>query len=764
MAITPEVLLEDWKKKLLDLSKRNRLLNFRETKRGSLQIAFPEFNKLFNEILDEKTLYFARSNQEKDFDDFLKNPIAKHAFDIRSNKESLSEEIATLRALRRKAKTIREEQGVNVLHLAFGLVHWKESEKSTDEYASPLILVPVSLNIENVTSPYGLSINDDDITINPTLCYKFEHDYNLTLPEYDSDKGLDLYIEDCERLLNSQNGWYIDKTIHLSIFSYMKINMYNDLAQNADIVKENAIVKALGGDLSSIKSNEIEISEIESMNFDKDQKPENVFQVLDADNSQQEAIELAKRGVSFVLQGPPGTGKSQTITNIIAECLANNKKVLFISEKEAALDVVRHRLEQSKIMDFCLSLHSHKANKKDVINELYRAATLDKKRVKDEYLVQLDKLYKNRLRLDKICDELHQEIPPLNKTIYEINGELATLESTRDCVFDYEGVEDVSYSKYDTILSAIQGLRNAINAFGGNRFSPLWNDCILPQLSNQNRNDFSAKISKEFFDKFSELIEIPKSLIGKDFSFSWDGVTKIVKFLNFCSKSKIIPDNWRTSDLQQKKMKALEYKNIFESISSQRQIVEDNFEDGIRTFNSSKALAAIQELSELLNNTSVEIGSKDSNEFDSNVKRIQQHAEKLLKHISEITSIDDTYKDLKFSIASKRINELNTVSEVLYAIGKDYPINENWFEPGMITQIKIAIDLIKKAIDKCKESSALIDKEFEPKIYNIDVDHLLPRFRTEYKSFFRVFKSSYKADINALRAITPSGKLSYSKA
>ena len=79
-----------------------------------------------------------------------------------------------------------------------------------------------------------------------------------------------------------------------------------------------------------------------------------------------------KRGISFVLQGPPGTGKSQTITNIIAECLASSKTVLFVSEKMAALDVVYRRLHEVGLTDFCLQLHSHKANKKDVVNELGR--------------------------------------------------------------------------------------------------------------------------------------------------------------------------------------------------------------------------------------------------------------------------------------------------------------------------------------------------------------------------------------------------------
>jgi len=98
----------------------------------------------------------------------------------------------------------------------------------------------------------------------------------------------------------------------------------------------------------------------------------NQHNVVDADFSQTEAIEYAMMGKSFVLQGPPGTGKSQTITNIIAELIYSGKKVLFVSEKMAALEVVYNNLKKAKLSDFCLELHSYKANKKDFIDELYK--------------------------------------------------------------------------------------------------------------------------------------------------------------------------------------------------------------------------------------------------------------------------------------------------------------------------------------------------------------------------------------------------------
>ncbi|WP_233568136.1 AAA domain-containing protein [Cohnella faecalis] len=146
--------------------------------------------------------------------------------------------------------------------------------------------------------------------------------------------------------------------------------------------------------------------------FDHDRKTRAIdtFQIVDADSSQQDAILYAKKGVSFVLQGPPGTGKSQTITNIIAESLAEGKRVLFVSEKMAALEVVHKRLTQAGLSDFCLTLHSHRANKKEVLNDLGNTLALNRFKVHDEAISQLELLEKQRDKLNQYITELHTTI------------------------------------------------------------------------------------------------------------------------------------------------------------------------------------------------------------------------------------------------------------------------------------------------------------------------------------------------------------------
>ena len=171
----------------------------------------------------------------------------------------------------------------------------------------------------------------------------------------------------------------------MGLVSFLKISMYNDLIRNEAQLKTNPIIRAFAGE-----RNEVNTVDGDTYEFDHDAcRAVDSFQVLDADSSQQDAIALSQKGVSFVMQGPPGTGKSQTITNIIAQALADGKKVLFVSEKMAALDVVYRRLTDVHLADFCLSLHSHKANKKEILDQLGANLSLQRIKVKDEEIAKL---------------------------------------------------------------------------------------------------------------------------------------------------------------------------------------------------------------------------------------------------------------------------------------------------------------------------------------------------------------------------------------
>src|SRR5262249_27612549 len=155
--------------------------------------------------------------------------------------------------------------------------------------------------------------------------------------------------------------------------------------------------------------------------------PEAAVHILDADSSQHEAIEAVKRGAHLLMDGPPGPGKSQTIANMIAEALAAGKTVLFVSEKTAALEVVKRRLDKCGLGDFCLELHSHKASKKAVVAELGRCLELTPAGMPDT-AAKLRQLADDRRTLNEFVAELHAVRQPLGWSAFRVHGELARLE------------------------------------------------------------------------------------------------------------------------------------------------------------------------------------------------------------------------------------------------------------------------------------------------------------------------------------------------
>ena len=362
-----EAKVDFWKKKLLDLGKRNKLINFPANKinkrvsRSSIIIESPSADELWN--------LFSNADGNIKFPVVIKTEETNGDPDSEANGDSdifpngyktnqiPHEACKTFRALMHKSKEFMDNKGLNALYLAFGFLNWKENGSEGQVLRSPILLIPVCISQDNVSSPFIISRIDSEIISNNTLLYKLKNDFNIDIPEYSEESDWKQYLriidEECSSL-----GWKIEyDCITLSMITFQKMAMYSDMEQNEAIISNNTIVNILNGNSELIES--ADYSGINDYNHDNTD-PKQIYSVVDADSSQQDAILLAKRGASFVLQGPPGTGKSQTITNIIAELLAQGKSVLFVSEKLAALQVVYNRLSAAGIGDFCLRQHRTK--------------------------------------------------------------------------------------------------------------------------------------------------------------------------------------------------------------------------------------------------------------------------------------------------------------------------------------------------------------------------------------------------------------------
>jgi hypothetical protein len=274
---------------------------------------------------------------------------------------------ANLLAISRRAHTTLEEQGFNALYLALGFLEWSERNETTRR--APILLVPVELKRRSLASRFRLVRLEDEVLLNPALTYKLEQEHGITLSELASDVEAidpDAVFGELSEKIAALEGWRVTTQISLALFSFTKLVMYRDLERHqAQVLAQPLARRLLGGEDALPEPRDAAAA------------PAPHHLVLDADGSQRRAIQTVLAGHDLVLEGPPGTGKSQTIANMIAELLGRGQTVLFVSEKMAALEVVQSRLTEVGLGDSCLQLHSRKANKRALIEELGRTLELD---------------------------------------------------------------------------------------------------------------------------------------------------------------------------------------------------------------------------------------------------------------------------------------------------------------------------------------------------------------------------------------------------
>ena len=449
---------EVWKNGLLDVSRRNKLMNYRKSRRATLQIVSPGMSELYRRLMGEGPGLIFRKNRFIEPDPTIDriqhlfgqmgHPIEIAEGEVRSDLE-LDDMAVTLANLRSKALLAREEQGINILYACFGFLKWRQ-KPSEDWMLSPLVLVPVSVEKKTILGPYHLKRMEEDIVVNPTLEFVLETEQHIKLPEFDpAGQELDAFLGQVEEAV-AQTDWTVQREASLGLLSFLKIVMYKDLEKNRERIFENPVIKAFCGDGSGLP----EIEE-EWEDYDHDQDPAaETAQVVGADASQKDAILLSRKGVSFVLQGPPGTGKSQTITNIIAQAMADGKKVLFVSQKMAALSVVYRRLEEAGLADYCLSLHDYKAEKKAVLGELVRTLDAPKKSLKTGAETVFPRLENEKEILNNYGREMTQKRQPLDMSLFTSMHQLVGLEEEA-FYSSQEETQEIDTLEYETRLQIL---------------------------------------------------------------------------------------------------------------------------------------------------------------------------------------------------------------------------------------------------------------------------------------------------------------------
>lgn len=752
-----------WKKLLLDFGKRNRLINFLEGKRSSVKITAPSFDRLWELIvINEREIVFphAKKVQVDDEGEEIYEAIVKGDIDTDKPIADLQN---TLKVLRYKANTSIEEQGINTLYLTFGMLKWKEQDNSSQVFSSPIILVPVRLLIESITSPYRLVLHDDEIVINPTLSHKLDTDFGIKIPEFDSthDSPSD-YIEKLQSKVKN-NGWKVECRMHLANLSFLKINMYNDLEKNEEKINANSVIAAIAGEGKPVQISEA----LNNFDHDKQIRPIDSFQVVDADSSQQDAIQLSKKNISFVLQGPPGTGKSQTITNIIAEAIADNKKILFVSEKMAALQVVYNRLVSVGLADFCLTLHSHKAKKKEILRDLANSINIDRTRVRDEALAQLDLLERKRNLLNEYQEELHTPTSGLNISIYNINGKLAKLENVPNVVFAIPNAESITSDILNDRIYLLDELSKTIDRRSEDYAHNVWQDTTIKLLTNALRHEIDSNIATAvpLMNELSEQHSYICSILGIKLESSLKGVDDLIHILSFVAKSPFIPIEWITNqNIDSLIDSARKYKSQVDQIVAATIELNDKYCEHFFDIDAAKHKDV---LCSLMHQLQMHINGSDYNCISKNIDKINQHITSINNRINSLFE-EAKLIAIKLGITiPSNVNQLIVFAKSIKALDDIHRLHptQRWFNSNELIRIKSDITIHESLHNTVLKSINSILSRFDKEILEWNFYPVLQRFRSDYNSFFRIFNRQYHKDINLLNAFLSNGeKLSYNDA
>lgn len=546
-----------WERKLLDMSMRNMLINMRFTKAvvpllvgniGSIEDALSdgeEFHVLPRpdnmEIRGEGITIEAFTNLGP-FSEFI-TLEAKHKklHSFYPEKELT----ACLTKIYRSAKTSLEENGAGTLYLALGLLRWVEGKKGMGEVRyAPIILLPIDITRKPASKGYSLRMRDEDAQLNITLLEFLKQNYEIEILGLDplptDDHGLDLpkiYAIIRHAVLDLA-GWDVVEAAFIGNFSFSQFVMWNDIHNHPDMLLRSNIVRSL---INGAVDWDCKIPE--SVDTDEAYLP------ITVDASQLRAINMAAAGVSFVLHGPPGTGKSQTITAMIANALTKGQTVLFVAEKMAALEVVQKRLEALGIGDFCLELHSNKATKKSVLDQLRKVLEISVYGLDTEYDKKIQDKRDMRGKLDDYVEELHEK-RAFGKSLYELIDIYETIpDEGVELRFDPVYAEKVTQKDLDNQRRALLQLVAAGRGVGHPNGHPLaavgqtvYTQTLKMDLE-QTVLDYKTALS-EFQKSTGEFVD----LIGIDAPVSEEDWKGMIRCAQSVISAEVIPAFLLVSD------------------------------------------------------------------------------------------------------------------------------------------------------------------------------------------------------------------------
>jgi len=484
---------EGWIRRLIDLSRRNNLLYYRELKRGTLD--FSDCNsKALKELLTGKTVPLIR--------------LLPQAEELKA--------AAQVQGIRRRALANLEEKGLETLFLALGMATWTPTDGGRPPEAAVLLL-PIHVDARGAIKLK----RSGEVQVNPVLLHVLETEYGCQVtPEHllgeaesvgeDESPDLESVYSELTKAASEVKGFEIKTRAVLSNFSFQKMAMVRDLRDRLSEMVANDMISAIAGDMRARQNVRGTTQNIDLRELDRI-SPDNEFLVFDADSSQQQVIHAALAGRNGVIQGPPGTGKSQTIANLIATLAASGQRILFVAEKRAALEVVKTRLEQKGLGHLLLDLHGADISRREVLQQVAESLTLVRNISPADTGNLHQRFVDRRKRLNDHVARLHDKRKPSDKSVYEIQAELLWQFSESERInIRFRGVElNRLAENADTVAERLGQISRGelASLFLGDHRSPWMTVKLLSVDAASQASDVVQRIATVRLPAFSECLE-----------------------------------------------------------------------------------------------------------------------------------------------------------------------------------------------------------------------------------------------------------------
>ena len=526
-----------WERKLLDFSLRNNLINCRIGRRVIPFVSFSvdALEDNMHAGVDYTVVSFPKAHID---------PTESGIYDSRLQAADLCEmvnaeikdnhrlvsyltetELATaMKFIYRASRNSLEENGANTLFLAIGILKWYENEKSVVPRFAPLLLMPVDIIRKSGTN-YILRTRDEDMIMNITLVELLKQQFKINisvldaLPEDEEGVDVNLVLATVRESIKNMSRWDVMEESMLGLFSFTKFVMWNDIHNNAEELKKNDVVRSLMEGRVELKGTD---DVVDARDIDKGSRPSEFSIPVDVDSSQLEAVVESGRGKSFILYGPPGTGKSQTITNMVANALYQDKRVLFVAEKMAALEVVQRRLAKLGLDAFCLELHSNKVTKSHFLHQMQKALDVTHIKEPEQYKATAERLFEHRQQLIGYIEKLHRK-QPSGFSLYDCLSRYLSIDGD-EISRALPKPQDISSDRLDKWVEEIEGLQTVFQITGFPSDHPL--SGLLPKDYSQQTSAQIEATLRNFRQEYlatqtaAKAMPLPVTLADNDMAWA----------------------------------------------------------------------------------------------------------------------------------------------------------------------------------------------------------------------------------------------------